>query len=124
MALSAAQGGFKVWKITPIEQLSAVLKRAAQLLRERADDISAITTQEQGKLRTDAKGEVLFTASLFDFYADEASCLCGLQLVRSGGFRSSVNYFPVGPVALLHLGTSRFTTQHASLALRLLLGVQ
>ena len=49
-ALDAADRGFKLWRVTPAEERCRVLKRAADLVRERADRIARIATTEQGKV--------------------------------------------------------------------------
>ncbi len=48
-ALEAADRAFKTWRNTPATERSAVLRRAAALLRKRAQGIGAVLTQEQGK---------------------------------------------------------------------------
>ena len=50
-ALAAAQKGFEVWRDTPAIERAKTMRRTAALMRERADAIAAILTQEQGKLR-------------------------------------------------------------------------
>ena len=48
-ALAAAQRGFQTWRKTSAHERSAVMRRAAVLLRERADSVARLLTQEQGK---------------------------------------------------------------------------
>ena len=98
-ALAAADRGFAVWKAAPAEQRAAVLNKAAALLRERADGIARILTMEQGKPLAEARGEVLSSASLFEWCAAEASRIYGRVLVRPTGQRALVTKQPVGPVA-------------------------
>src|SRR5690606_19809388 len=50
-ALEAAQRGFEIWRDTSAHERAATMRRAAALMRERADAIAAILTQEQGKPR-------------------------------------------------------------------------
>ncbi|MFM6950037.1 MAG: NAD-dependent succinate-semialdehyde dehydrogenase [Novosphingobium sp.] len=98
-ALAAAERGFAVWKAAPAEQRAAVLTKAAALLRERADGIARILTMEQGKPLAEARGEVLSSASLFEWCAAEATRIYGRVLVRPTGQRGLVTKQPVGPVA-------------------------
>lgn len=98
-ALAAAERGFALWKATPVEQRAAVLNKAAALLRERADGIARILTMEQGKPLAEARGEVMSSASLFEWCAAEASRIYGRVLVRPTGQRALVTKQPVGPVA-------------------------
>ncbi len=98
-ALDAADKGFKLWRATPVEQRAAVLKKAAALIRERAEAIATLLTLEQGKLLSEARAEVLSSAQIFDWCAEEASRTYGRVLVRPSGQRSMVIKQPAGPVA-------------------------
>jgi succinate-semialdehyde dehydrogenase / glutarate-semialdehyde dehydrogenase len=99
-ALAAAEQGFKVWRATDVAARGAVLRKAAALLRERAEGIAIILTMEQGKPLAEARGEVAGAAQMFDWCAEEASRLYGRVLVRAPGQRALVMPQPVGPVAL------------------------
>ena len=54
-ALAAADAGFRLWRATPVDQRAAVLKKAAVLIRERADAIAMLLTLEQGKVIAEAR---------------------------------------------------------------------
>ena len=98
-ALEAAKRAYPEWRATGVEKRAAILHRAAKLLKERAEDIGRVMTQEQGKPLAEAKGEVLGSASLFDWYAEEIKRDYGRVLVRPTGQLSRVMHEPVGPVA-------------------------
>ncbi len=98
-ALDAADKGFVEWRSTPVETRSAVLRKAAALLRERADGIAHLLTLEQGKPLAESRGEVMSSAQLFDWCAEEASRIYGRTLVRPTGQRAMINRQPIGPVA-------------------------
>lgn len=98
-ALAAAERGFPLWRATPVEQRAAVLHKAAALLRERAEAIANLLTLEQGKPLAEARSEVIGSAQLFDWCAEEASRIYGRVLVRPSGQRSLVIKQPIGPVA-------------------------
>jgi succinate-semialdehyde dehydrogenase/glutarate-semialdehyde dehydrogenase len=98
-ALDAVDKGFIEWRATPVETRAAVLKKAAVLLRERADGIAHMLTMEQGKPLAEARGEVMSSAQLFDWCAEEASRIYGRTLVRPTGQRALINRQPIGPVA-------------------------
>lgn len=99
-ALAVAERGFARWRATPAADRAAVLARAAAILRDRADDLAAAMTIEQGKPLVEARGEVLGSAQLFDWCAGEAVRIEGRVLSRPDGHRSLVVHQPVGPVAL------------------------
>ena len=98
-ALAASERAWPEWRSTDVEKRGAILHKAAALLRERADQIGATLTQEQGKILAEAKAEVLGSAQLFDWYAEEAKRDYGRTLVRPAGQLSRVIRQPVGPTA-------------------------
>ena len=98
-ALAAAARAFPVWRATSADSRSGILRKAATLLRERAEAIATLMTQEQGKPLTESRQEVVASASMFDWYAEEIRRDYGRTLVRPTGQRSLVVHEPVGVVA-------------------------
>ncbi len=98
-ALESAERGFARWRRTAPEARAAVLHKTAALIRDRADRLAGLATLEQGKVRAEAKGEVMATAALLDFHAGEAVRIYGRVLPRPAGTRSLVLQQPVGVVA-------------------------
>ncbi len=70
-ALAAAQKGFQVWKAKSAYERGRIIKKAADLVRERADHIARVMTQEQGKVSAEAKGEVMTSADIAEWFAEE-----------------------------------------------------
>ncbi len=100
-ALVAADKGFKQWRSADVNARAAVLHKAADLIRERADSIATLMTLEQGKPLAEAKGEILSAASVFDYSGEEAKRAYGRISVRPSGQRAMVLKQPIGPVASL-----------------------
>jgi succinate-semialdehyde dehydrogenase/glutarate-semialdehyde dehydrogenase len=98
-ALAAADRSWPEWRSTDVEKRGAILHKTADLLRERAEHIGRILTQEQGKIFPEARAEVLGSAQLFDWYAEEIKRDYGRTLVRPAGQLSRVIRQPVGPCA-------------------------
>jgi succinate-semialdehyde dehydrogenase / glutarate-semialdehyde dehydrogenase len=98
-ALAASAKGFAIWRATDADARGVILHKAASLIRERADSIAMLLTLEQGKPIAEARGEVISSAALFDYCAEEAKRIYGRVLVRPAGQRSIVIKQPVGPVA-------------------------
>jgi succinate-semialdehyde dehydrogenase/glutarate-semialdehyde dehydrogenase len=98
-ALHASQRAWPAWRETDVETRGAILHKAADLLRERAESIGQLLTQEQGKPLAEAIGETYGAAQMFDFFAEEAKRSGGRVLVRPTGQRSIVISQPVGPTA-------------------------
>jgi succinate-semialdehyde dehydrogenase/glutarate-semialdehyde dehydrogenase len=99
-ALAAAQSGFQAWRNIPAAERAAMMRKAAGLLRERADAIARLLTQEQGKPLAEAKGEVLAGAGIIEWFADEGMRVYG-RIVPSRNLAAQqlVLKEPVGPVA-------------------------
>jgi succinate-semialdehyde dehydrogenase / glutarate-semialdehyde dehydrogenase len=99
-ALQAAEKGFKVWRKVSAFDRSKVMRRAANLLRERADAVAPLMTKEQGKPLAEAKGEVLAGADVIDWFAEEARRTYGRVIpARAEGIYQLMVKEPVGPVA-------------------------
>jgi len=98
-ALAAAERAWPLWRATDVEKRAAILHKAAGLLKDRAPQIGAILTQEQGKPLAEAVAEVIGSASMFSWYAEEIKRDYGRTLVRPTGQRSIVIRQPVGPTA-------------------------
>ncbi|PWW48797.1 NAD-dependent succinate-semialdehyde dehydrogenase [Melaminivora alkalimesophila] len=99
-ALEAAQRGFETWRDTSAHERAATMRRAAALMRERADAIAAILTQEQGKPRPEARGEAMAAADIIEWFADEGLRVYGrIVPSRNPAVRQMVVKDPVGVVA-------------------------
>jgi len=99
-ALEAADKGFRTWKKVSAFDRSKVMRKAADILRSRADAIAGLLTLEQGKPLAEAKGEVLAGADVIDWFAEEARRAYGRVIpARAEGIYQLVIKEPVGPVA-------------------------
>ena len=99
-ALAAVEKGFDVWKNSGVMDRVKLLRTAAQLLRDRAEDIAWKMTREQGKPLAQAKGEVLAGADTIDWFAEEARRTYGQVIPsRQPGVMQITMKLPVGPVA-------------------------
>ena len=99
-ALAAAQKGFEAWRDVPAIERGRIMRRAAGLMRERADGIAAILTQENGKPLAEAKIETMAAADIIEWFADEGLRVYGrLVPSRNPAVRQLVVKDPVGPVA-------------------------
>ena len=99
-ALKAAQKGFNTWKKVSAYERSKILRKAADLIRARADSIATLLTMEQGKVLAEAKMEVVGAADITDWFAEEGRRAYGRIIpARADGVRNMVIMEPVGPVA-------------------------
>jgi len=99
-ALAAAQAGFEAWRKIPANQRADVMRKAAALVRERADAIGRVLTQEQGKPFIEARGEAIAAADIIEWFADEGRRVYG-RIVPSRNLAAQqlVLKEPIGPVA-------------------------
>ena len=99
-ALAAAQQGFEKWRDMSAVERGRIMRRAAALMRERAVDIAALLTQEQGKPLGEARMEALAAADIIEWFADEGMRVYGrIVPARNLAVRQMVLKDPVGPVA-------------------------
>jgi len=76
-AIDAASAAFEPWKGLAAIERARILRRSADLIRERKDEIAAVMTAEQGKPLAEAAGEVEYAASFFEWFSGEAERLYG-----------------------------------------------
>jgi succinate-semialdehyde dehydrogenase/glutarate-semialdehyde dehydrogenase len=70
-AIQAAARALPAWRARSVYERAPILKKTAELLRDRADRIARVLTQEQGKPLREAKTEVLHAADTFEWFAEE-----------------------------------------------------
>ena len=99
-ALAAAERGFAAWRDTPAAERAKLMRRAAALIRETADETARVLTSEQGKPLAEARLEVLAAGDIIEWFAEEALRVYGrLVPSRRPGASQLVLKDPVGPVA-------------------------
>ena len=100
-ALAAAEKGFAVWKATSAYDRSKIMRKAADLLRERYDHVSKVHDAGAGQgLSSKSRAEVLTSADIIDWYAEEGRRTYGRVVPgRQKGVRQIVLQEPVGVVA-------------------------
>jgi succinate-semialdehyde dehydrogenase/glutarate-semialdehyde dehydrogenase len=99
-ALQSAQAAFPKWRATPALTRATILRKAAQLIRERSEHIAAVMSTEQGKTLNEARVEVTVSAEVFEWYADEGRRTYGRVIPsREPGGRNLAVKEPLGVVA-------------------------
>ncbi|GAA5152870.1 aldehyde dehydrogenase family protein [Microbacterium pseudoresistens] len=89
-AVARAHAGAAVWASTPVADRAAVVRRIAELHRERRDELAGIIVTEMGKPIAAAEGEVDFAADIIEFYADNAERITADQPLEILGEGSAV----------------------------------
>ena len=99
-ALSSAQRAFESWrKSSPMER-SKILRKVAELARERANDIGRNIVRDQGKPLAEAIGEVNACSEHAEWHAEECRRIYGRVIQpRNDGVRQLVLREPIGVCA-------------------------
>jgi succinate-semialdehyde dehydrogenase/glutarate-semialdehyde dehydrogenase len=98
-ALDAAVAASAEWAATDPRVRGEILRKAFDLLTERAEDIALLMTLEMGKPLAEARGEVTYGSEFFRWFSEEAVRISGrYSIAPSGGTRLLTMKQPVGPV--------------------------
>lgn len=100
LALEAAQKAFPIWSETSPQKRAEILHTSANLVRQRVDEIARLLTIEMGKPLKDARREVLHSADVLDYYAEEGKRNVGEELASSSS-RSIIIRHPIGVAVLI-----------------------
>ena len=97
-AAAAAHEAFLEWRRTGFEERSAVIRRAAEILRARRDELARLMTQEMGKTIDDGHAEVEKCAFHCDWFAQHAPQYLADEPADIGGGEAFVTFNPIGVV--------------------------
>ena len=76
-AVDAAELAFQSWRHRTAKERAAILRKLADLMMENQEDLAALMTIEQGKPLAESRGEVVYAASFFEWFAEEGKRLYG-----------------------------------------------
>ncbi|XP_038030028.2 succinate-semialdehyde dehydrogenase, mitochondrial [Anas platyrhynchos] len=101
-AVRAAYGAGAAWGRLAAKERSGLLRRWYELMVERKDELAAIITAENGKPLKEAQGEILYSASFLEWFAEEARRVYGDVIPASAKDRRIlVLKQPVGVAAII-----------------------
>jgi succinate-semialdehyde dehydrogenase/glutarate-semialdehyde dehydrogenase len=89
-AVDAADRAFKSWAKTAPRVRGEILRKAFEIMVAEADRLSEIVSRENGKVLTDAKGEILYAAEFFRWFSEEAVRINGEYRTSPGGDKKIV----------------------------------
>lgn len=98
-AVGAAKAAFPSWSALPIKERVQVFFRYRALLEKHIDELAALVTEENGKIDSEARAEVLKAIELCEFACSLPQVATGEVLEVSRGVECRVERFPVGIVA-------------------------
>ena len=79
-AIDVAEKAWPEWRDTPAPERGRVLWRAADIARQRLEEVARIMSLEEGKILREARGEVLKGISLLEYYAGDGFRIAGKTL--------------------------------------------
>ena len=101
-AIEAAGRAQPSWAAVPARERAEILRRAYELIVERADELALLMTTEMGKPLAEARGEVTYGAEFFRWFSEEACRIRGdARRSPDGKTRLMVTHEPVGPCILI-----------------------
>lgn len=86
-AIAAAEVAQRAWRNVSGKERAAILRRLNDLMLQHQDDLALILTSEQGKPLAEAKGEIVYSASFIEWFADEARRIYGDTIPAPTGDR-------------------------------------
>ena len=101
-AIEAAEKAWPAWRAKTAKERAAILRKFFDLMIANADDLAMIMTMEQGKPLAEAKGEVVYSASFLEWFAEEGKRVYGDTIPQNvAGRRIVVTKEPIGVVAAI-----------------------
>jgi succinate-semialdehyde dehydrogenase / glutarate-semialdehyde dehydrogenase len=99
-AIQAAQAAYPAWRATVAKDRARIMRRWADLMLERVDDLALLLTAEQGKPLAEARTEIVYAASFLEWFGEEAKRVYGDTIPSySADRRIVVTKEPVGVTA-------------------------
>ena len=100
-AVEAAHRAFPEWAKTAPRYRAEILRKAFEIMVSEADQLAELVSRENGKVVSDAKGEILYAAEFFRWFSEETVRVAGdFRKSPSGDKRILVTHQPIG-VSLL-----------------------
>jgi succinate-semialdehyde dehydrogenase/glutarate-semialdehyde dehydrogenase len=97
-ATKAARAAFLEWRLTSFEERSAVVRKAAEILRAREEEFARLMTEEMGKTVDDGRAEIDKCAFHCDWFANHAAEYLANEPADIGGGEAFVTFNPIGIV--------------------------
>ncbi|HUP65163.1 MAG TPA: CoA-acylating methylmalonate-semialdehyde dehydrogenase [Thermoanaerobaculia bacterium] len=98
-AVDSAGAALEKWSATPIKERVQIFFRYKALLERDIDSLSALITEENGKVASEARAEVLKSAELTEFACSLPQLTAGEVMEVSKGVECRLERYPVGVVA-------------------------
>ena len=101
-AVAAARAAFPAWAAMPVAQRCAILRKVADIVESRVEDLAQVETRDNGSLlRSHRRGVMPRVAMNFRFFADFAEKELAHPDMEVRGHRERITYDPAGVVAII-----------------------
>lgn len=97
-ALTRATEAFDRWRLVSLDERTGVIRRAAEVLRGRKDQLATAITLEMGKPISEAAPEIEKCAWNCEYFADNAGSFLMPEVVQTSASRSYVRFDPLGTI--------------------------
>lgn len=95
-SLTRATLTYEIWKKTSYEHRASLLHKVAKLMREKKESLARTITLEMGKLLAQAEGEIILSADILDYYAENAENFLADRLLHPKDGEALIRYSPIG----------------------------
>ena len=95
-AIETAATCFETWRHTTFAERAAVVAKASSIMRARIDEFARPVTLEMGKLIDQARGEVVLSADIIDYYAKNAERFLATEHLKPSSGEAEVESSPFG----------------------------
>ena len=101
-AIEAAKSSFQSWKMTSAKQRSAIIRKMFEIQMAHQKDLAQMISIEMGKPLVEAMGEIVYGASFFEWFSEEARRIKG-EILQSPFPDKMIMYTrePAGPAAII-----------------------
>ena len=97
-AVAQAHETWRAWRATSFAERVKPMKKTAEMLRKRKDELARLMAVEMGKPLTQGAAEVEKCAWACDYYADNAEAHLAPDVIKTEGAKSYVAFEPLGVV--------------------------
>jgi succinate-semialdehyde dehydrogenase/glutarate-semialdehyde dehydrogenase len=95
-ALAAAEKAFQRWAARPFKERSKIIAKSAQLFLEKKEELARLATLEMGKRIVESRGEVELSASILQYFADNAEAFLAPKKLASVMGDAHLEFPPLG----------------------------
>lgn len=101
-AIDAANAAMPAWRAKTAKERAVILRKWYNLMLENQEDLAVLMTLEQGKPLAEARGEVLYSASFIEWFAEEGKRIYGDVIpTPNANWRIVVSKEPIGVCAAI-----------------------